>query len=328
MESSIPKTIGIVDVETSHPQSWIPILKQMGYVVKDLYDSGLRYSRDGLQAFAQHHGVSNIYTELDALAENVDIALILSVNWDVHLQHLQPFLEKNKPVLIDKPLIGTVRDARQLLRWEQVGHLITGGSSLRFSAQLRNLRDRLNSENKQIHSIYTCCSGHPFYQGSHLISLLQGLLGKGITQVRCLQAEPWKMELEWIGGQRAIVEVFSEEVGYIPFSAVVITDQGIECLTLSDAESLYADFLSDVIPTLASGKQPVPLAELLEVEFAYIAGLRSVRVQVLGLGWVNWHLTLHLLMVWLLRRSILQDLTEGVRPKHKACFDQVNKDVL
>ena len=275
MASSTPKTIGIVDVETSHPQSWIPILKQMGYVVKGICDSGLRYSRDELREFAEHHGVSNVYTKLDTLAENVDVALILSVNWDVHLQHLQPFLERNKPVLIDKPLIGTVRDARWLLRLEQVGHLITGGSSLRFSAQLQNLRDRLNSENKQIHSIYTCCSGHSFYQGSHLISLLQGLLGKGITQVRCLQVEPWKMELEWIGGQRAIVEVFPEEVGYLPFSAVVSTDQGIEYLTLSDAERLYADFLGEVIPMLVGGKQPVPLAELLEVELACIAGLQS-----------------------------------------------------
>lgn len=284
MDAYTPKTIGIVDIETSHPGAWIPILRQLGFVVKGIFDNGMRYSKHELQQFAKHHGV-HIYSELDALATEVDMGFILSVNWDVHHERAKIFWTHGKPVFIDKPMVGSVHSARLLLNRAQAGQIITGGSSLRFSSELQRFRRKLEIEEKTILSVYTCCSGNPFYQGVHLVSLLQGLLGKGIRQVRFLGSENWKMELEWIQKIRATVEVIPDSVGQVPFSVAVTTSKGMEHLSLTDAKGLYYDFLQEVLPVLSHRLQPVDLAELLEVELAFIAGLQSQR-QCEG-GWVT-----------------------------------------
>lgn len=278
-------TIGIVDIETSHPPAWIPILSNLGYRVTGLYDSGRRYSKKDIVRFAQEHGVEQIYANVDDLAEAVDVGIVFTCNWDLHLAQSRPFVKRHKPVLIDKPLVGNVRDAMEIESWAKNGQVIGGGSSLRFASQAQALRNTLLAEGKQILSVYAACSGQGFYYAVHLVALAQALLGSGIRKVRQLGTKPFRIELAWQGGQTAICEVIPQEQSTVPFTATVVTNSGVEHITITDVVQLYTDFLKIVMPALAHGFLPISVDELLEIDLSLIAALQS-REHADG-GWVS-----------------------------------------
>jgi len=274
--------VGIVDIETSHPSAWIPILQEMGCEVHGIYDSGRRFSRQEVEAFARRHQVEQVYGHLGDLAEAVDVGVILSCSWDEHLPLARPFVERDKPVLVDKPIVGSVRDARTLLAWEKAGRVISGGSSLRFSSKLRGFTERIAAAGEKIFSAHVGCSGHPFYYGTHLTSLLVGLLGPEIVSVRHLSSDPWRAELRWQSGQTAVLEVYPR--GEVPFFLTAASDVGVHHLAITDVEQLYRDYLGVLIPHLGEGKAPLPLKELLRADLSLIAALES---QMQAGGWVS-----------------------------------------
>lgn len=272
--------VGLVDIETSHPQAWIPILQEMGCAVHGIYDSSSRFSREEIQAFARQHK-AELYDSLESLADAVDVGIILTCNWDEHLIRARPFLERGKPVLIDKPVVGSVEDAAAFLEWERQGKVISGGSSLRFSSELHAFREELAARGP-IRAAYAGCSGHPFYYGIHLVSLLMGLMGPEVAMVRHLSSSPWRAELMWREGISAVVELLPE--GKVPFFVTASSDNGAFHLALTNVDKLYRDYLGLLMPCLAKRKHPLPLRDLLRAELSLIAALQSERQ---GGAWVE-----------------------------------------
>jgi len=268
------QVVGLVDVETSHPGSWIPIIKELGYAVA-VYDSGRRYSAAQIEEFALRHGVERVFHDLAEMAEEVDLGLIATANWDLHLAQSAPFIARGKPVLIDKPLVGCWDDVAQLLGLAQAGAVVGGGSSLRYSTAAAALKEKLQAAGETILSVYTVCSGMGYYYAVHLVSLLQALIGPGIARVRALEVSPLRVEFSWGTGQAGAIEVVPPSRGAVPFAALVVTDMGTHHLQIDDVTALYRDFLGTVIPALVEGRPPVPLVELLEVERALLAALVS-----------------------------------------------------
>lgn len=274
--------IGLVDIETSHPNSWIPILKDLGFEVA-LYDSGRRFAPAQIRAFADEHGVKQVYDDLDEMSRTVDLGIVCTANWDLHLAQSLPFIAEGKPVLVDKPLAGSWSDLDTMRLWEEQGYVVGGGSSLRYSSEIFEVRDRLAHQGNEILSVYAGCSGFDYYYAVHLVSMLQGLLGPGITSARQLGTDPWRVELAWVSGQTAIIEVAPPDHS-VPFGMSIMTDKGWEQRVITDIQRLYRDFLETVVPGLLQGVSPVPVKELLEVELALMAGLTSMER---GGSWVR-----------------------------------------
>jgi predicted dehydrogenase len=44
----------------------------------------------------------------------VDAVILHGAEWDRHVERATPFIEAGKPVLIDKPIVGKLRDAHRL----------------------------------------------------------------------------------------------------------------------------------------------------------------------------------------------------------------------
>ncbi len=51
---------------------------------------------------------------IEELAEKTDIGFIQSCNWDDHIKEAMPFIERGKPVFLDKPLVGSVKDIKKI----------------------------------------------------------------------------------------------------------------------------------------------------------------------------------------------------------------------
>ena len=123
--------IGSVTIDVSHPNSFATKLiendKDMRYVA--VYNNGFR-SAEEVEKFATEKG-AKVYDNIDEMVDAVDIGFIHSCNWDKHLDHAMPFINKGKPVFIDKPLVGNTKDLAKYQELVKAGANILGTSMLR-----------------------------------------------------------------------------------------------------------------------------------------------------------------------------------------------------
>ncbi|MCB0128574.1 MAG: hypothetical protein KDE58_40190, partial [Caldilineaceae bacterium] len=95
--------IGLVDLDTSHPQNWVPIIRDLGHSVVGVWDGGAVHPPGYADQFAATHGIRHVFEDLGAMVDAVDCAIIHSCDWDTHIAKAQPFVEAGKALLIDKP---------------------------------------------------------------------------------------------------------------------------------------------------------------------------------------------------------------------------------
>ncbi len=271
-----PLRIGHVDLDTSHPQNWIPIERELGHTVVGVYDHGAVYPAGYAAEFAAKHGIAQVFHDLRAMAEAVDVAIIHSCNWEMHVAQARPFIEAGKAVLVDKPMAGNLRDSNQLLAWKKQGHLISGGSSLYFCDEVRAFWDEPAEKRGQAQFVLAGCGVDEFNYGSHAYALGHALMGPGLQSVRFLQlcGQQRQVEGDWANGRRLVVTVGKAQA-YLPFYATILTDKDVRHIRVNSA-NLYRALLTHVLPYLGGeAAEPAPLETLLEPERMAIAARAS-----------------------------------------------------
>jgi hypothetical protein len=265
--------IGVVDLDTSHPQNWIPIERELGHEVAGVWDGGEVHPPEYVQDFAQKHQLPKIYAGLEEMAAEVDCAVLHGCNWDTRVERARPFVAAGKAVLLDKPLAGRPGDLRQLLEWEARGIRLCGGSSLRFCYEAQEWLAR--SERGVVHTAICGCGVDEFNYGIHAYSLLAGLMGTGAKSVRHLgQGGQRRVQVNWADGRAGFL-VIGAVSRWLPFHATVITDREISQFQV-DAGRLYRAMLEKVLPYLEGrAAAPVSLRELMEPERWALAARRS-----------------------------------------------------
>lgn len=268
--------IGLIDLDTSHPRNWVPILRELGHEVVGVYDHGEIHPEGYAQNFAQEHGIATTFDSLDDLVDAVDIGIVHSCNWDTHLSKAKPLIDAGKAVLIDKPLAGCVADLNQLMHWERSGACIAGGSSLRFCQEIQAFRARPVEERGTPQTVFVACGVDEFNYGIHAYSMLLSLMGPDPVRVQYLGGDrQWRVRVDWPDDRVGFVTVGAAEQ-WLPFAATVITEKTIEQFTANTGD-LYRGMLQSVLPYLAGHTQPPPLSmtELVQPEQCAIAALRS-----------------------------------------------------
>lgn len=268
--------IGIVDLDTSHPQNWIPIERELGHEVAGVWDGGEVHPPEYVEKFAQQHRIPRVYSSLEEMAKEVDCAVLHSCNWDTRIERARPFVEAGKAVLVDKPMAGRLRHLRQLLQWEAQGIRLTGGSSLRFCRETGEWLGRPAAERGVPHTAICGCGVDEFNYGIHAYSLLGGIMGSGARSVRHLgQGVQRRVQIRWEDG-RAGFAVVGATAKWLPFHATIATEREVTQYQV-DSSRLYRALLEQVLPYLAgqAQKAPVPLAALVEPELWALAARRS-----------------------------------------------------
>lgn len=271
------KRIGLVDLDTSHPGSFVPILRELGYEVAAVYDAGKINPAGYAAKFAQDHGISKVCEALDEMVGLVDIALIHSCDWDVHIERARPFVEGGKAVFIDKPLAGNARDLKQIVKWVEDGAVITGGSALRNCYEVQEWKELGIPQEEWVYALAGCAVDE-FNYGIHAYAMLHGLIGPGVRSARCLGecGGQRQIELTWEDGRRGTVSV-GKTAGYLPFYANVVTQKRVDFVK-ADNKRLYRALLETVLPYLSgSAPAPLPIGQLIEVELSAIAGKLSLE---------------------------------------------------
>lgn len=268
--------IGIVDLDTSHPASWIPIERQMGHEVVGVWDGGSVHPEGYAEQFAREHNIPKVFRSLEEMAKEVDCAIIHGCDWDTHIAKARPFVEAGKAVLIDKPLAGNLRDLRQIVRWAQDGARVAGGSSLRFCTETQRWLAQPVEERGTPDTVLCGCAVDEFNYGIHAYAMLAGIMGAGAHSVQHIgKGTLRRVVVRWTDGRAGIVVIGTAE-RWMPFYATIVTEKGVTQYQ-ADIAHLYRALLEAVLPYLAGDKDtpPVPVQALIEPELWALAARQS-----------------------------------------------------
>jgi len=267
--------IGLVDLDTSHPQNWIPILRDLGHEIVGVWDGGAVHPASYVQKFATDYAIPQVYTELADLVETADCAIIHGCDWDTHIAKAQPFVAAGKAVLLDKPLAGNLRDLQQIRQWVAGGARISGGSSLRFAVETQAWLAQPVAERGTPHTVICGCAVDEFNYGIHAYAMLSSILGGGIRSVRHLgEGVQRRIAVQWADGRSGIL-IIGATAKWMPFYTTIVTERSVAHYQ-ADAGKLYRALLEATLPYLAGeAAAPLTVDEWLEPELCALAARQS-----------------------------------------------------
>jgi hypothetical protein len=274
--------LGLVGLCTSHPGAWVPIIRELteselvDVEVVAAWDSGETRPEGYAQEFCADNEIPTAVEHLEDVVDVVDGVIVHTTNWDRHIEQARPFVEADKAVLIDKPIVGNLRDANQVLDWAKAGKRITGGSSLRFSVPVAEFLAQPSEERGEIHTAYTATGVDDYNYGIHAYALMSGLMGSGVRSAQYVGYSGQKnVKLTWQDGRIGFLTIGRN--GWLPFRLMVVTDKQSAFLEVSAGPSLYRSLLEATLPYLTgqTGQPPMSMHELLEPELAALAARTS-----------------------------------------------------
>ena len=272
--------LGIIGLDTSHVVAFTKLLNDPaqkqhvpGARVVAAFKGGSKdipTSYDRIDKFTQtlqHDYGVKIYSSIEEMCRHVDAVLLESVDGRPHLRQATPVIEAGKPLFIDKPIAGSLRDALTIFKLAGEHKVpVFSSSSLRYATATQEARKGAVG---RIHFAHTGSPAsleehHPdlFWYGIHGCESLFTVMGTGCLKVKRETTTEGKIRVTgfWSGNRFGI---FEERKGY---GGVARGEKGEMEVGKYDG---YAPLLVEVVKFLQNGKSPVPVAETVEL-FAFM----------------------------------------------------------
>jgi predicted dehydrogenase len=272
--------IGIIGCDTSHVTAFTETLNNSaakghvpgGKVVaafkggsQDIHSSASRV--DEYTRILQEKYQVKIFDTIEGLCENVDAVLLESVDGRPHLEQARPVLKARKPLYIDKPMAGSLREVLEMFRLAKEAKVpLFSSSSLRFAQSTLAVRN--GSLGKVSYAeTYGSCEVEPhhpdlFWYGVHGVEALFTVLGTGCESVERKTTPDGQIEVIglWSGGRKGIFR------GDKSFHGVARGEKGEAPVGSFDG---YAPLVAEIMKFFESGVAPVPPEETIEI-FAFM----------------------------------------------------------
>lgn len=176
--------IGVVNIDVSHPKAFSAYLAngdRAKYVA--VFNDGFRED-DEVEGFIKNAGLDKRCATVEELADYVDIGFIQGCNWDKHLAYAQPFIDRGKPVFIDKPMVGSMPDVRKVEKLIASGATIVGCSSARYCYEIAEFLALPVETRGEIVHIQGTSGVDEFNYGVHIVEAIGGLVGPGAVSCK------------------------------------------------------------------------------------------------------------------------------------------------
>lgn len=162
--------VGVVGLDTSHPETFAHSIDDHDAArVGAVWDGGAvrepSYVREFCDAFD-----ATMCEDRGEMVPLVDAVMVLTVNWDTHVDFATPFLDAGVPTFVDKPVAGRVGDVQRLADVAGSTPLL-GGSSIPYHPSLETLSDDSPGE-----TLYAVGYNDPFYYGPHVVHTVRHLV--------------------------------------------------------------------------------------------------------------------------------------------------------
>jgi Predicted dehydrogenases and related proteins len=222
--------IGVVNIDVSHPKAFSEYLAKMDrarYVA--VYNDGFR-GDDEVEAFMQRFNLQKRCSSIEELADFVDIGFVQSCNWDNHLKQAMPFIERGKPVFIDKPIAGSLTDCRKLEQLVSKGAVILGCSSLRYAEEVVDFVNKPEEERGKILNIFGTSGVDEFNYSIHIVEAIGGIAGTGAISNKFVgrsEVDGKKCETFYVKFNSGIMAIYNSFHGlWQPSEIVIMTTKG------------------------------------------------------------------------------------------------------
>lgn len=274
--------VGAVNIDTSHPMGFADAMAEtgrMGYV--GVYNDSFRSDAE-VDGFIKRYGLAKRCQSLEELADLCDIGFVQGCNWDDHLRCVLPFLQKGKPVFIDKPMAGNLADCKKLEALARDGAVLLGSSSARYAFEIQDFLAKPLAERGEIVQVYGTAGVDEFNYGIHIAEAIGGLLGQGAEAVRFTgrgQAAGSYSEnytVRFAGGQAAAFTTFTG--AWQPFVITVMTTKSTYVLRL-DSNRLYAALMEQIANRLEGKPTLMPDMEGLTESVKIMLAAAASRAQ-------------------------------------------------
>lgn len=278
-----PKSVGVIGLDTSHATAFTKILNDAdaaadvaGYRVTHAYPQGSPDIESSIKRVPEYTaevkkmGVE-IVDSIEALLQKVDVVLLETNDGRPHLAQARMVIEAGKPVFIDKPVAGSLKDAVEIYRLaEAKGVPVFSASSLRFAPSTMAVRNGSIGQvlGADTFSPATLEPTHPdlFWYGIHGVESLFTVMGTGCVQVRRTFHPNGEVVVgEWEDGRIGVFR--GTRAGKHTYGG---TAYGSEGVAPAGAYEGYRPLVVEIVRFWNTGQAPVSAKETLEI-YAFMA---------------------------------------------------------
>lgn len=284
--------IGILGTDTSHTESFAKLLNDPsnpkhipGGRIVAAWKGGspdIPMSANRVEGYAkalsETYG-AKICRTVDELASQVDAFMILSVDGRPHLEEARQVFRYHKPVFIDKPMAGSLRDAIEIFRLARQSNVpCFTASGERYTSDIDEIHQ---TKFGKLRGVFTYGPAeiephHPdlFWYGIHAVEKAYAIMGTGCeTVVRTYTPDADVVTGVWSDGRVATVRG-NRNTRY----AFGVTVFGSEAVLEPKAGDGYEGLIRHIIEFYQTGVPPVSHAETIEsLAFMEAADLSKTR---------------------------------------------------
>jgi hypothetical protein len=284
--------IGLIGLDTSHVIAFTELINNTtnknhvpgGKVVvafkggsPDIESSRTRV--DGYTKQLQEKYGVRILPTIEEVCREADVIMLTSVDGRPHLEQARPVIAARKPLFIDKPLAGSLKDAVTILQLcAQANVPVFTSSAYRYYDSLTELKKADVGEIKGAISYGPCSyeENHPdlFWYGVHPTEALFAVMGTGCeTVTRVATKDTDVVTGVWSGGRVGTMRGLRN--ASTPHKVILF---GTKAVAEQKGGGDYAPLLREVMTFFKTGNSPVPPAETLEM-FAFMEGADESKRQ-------------------------------------------------
>ena len=275
--------IGLIGLDTSHVIAFTELINNPanknhvpgGKVVvafkggsADIESSRTRV--DGYTKQLQEKYGVKIVPTIEEVCREADVVMLTSVDGRPHLEQARPVIAAKKPLFIDKPLAGSLKDAVTILKLcEEANVPVFTSSAYRYYDSLTELKKTDVGEITGAISYGPCTyeEHHPdlFWYGVHPTEALFTVMGQGCeTVTRVATKDTDVVTGVWKNGKVGTMRGLRN--ASTPHKVILF---GTKAVAEQKGGGDYAPLLREVMSFFQTGKAPVPTQETLEI-FAFM----------------------------------------------------------
>ncbi len=275
------KKIGLVSIDTSHPKTYGRVMQEnpeFGLQYSMVYDDGFR-GEEEINWFVGKFCPQGRAETIEELAEKCDVGFLQGCNWDKKIDCAMPFIERGKPVFIDKPFLGSVKDIGRVRKLLRDGAFILGSSASRYAAEISDFLAKPKEERGEILSINIISGVDEFSYAVNACEALSELAGADAISCRYIgeaERDGGKCEIYCVRFENGIIGTYCLCLTkWHPFRVTVMTTKMSEIFTI-DGSKVYKEILARLSSSLESGKtETADVERIINVTQFMLCGKRS-----------------------------------------------------
>ncbi|MBE6695591.1 MAG: hypothetical protein E7587_03980 [Ruminococcaceae bacterium] len=249
--------IGGVSIDVSHPRAFSDVINELGLDMRytHICKKSIFRTAEDFEWFQSKYDAKGVSAP-EEMADEIDIAFIQACNWEKHLDLAMPFINKGKPVFIDKPIVGSVKDAKRIRELVANGAKIYGASAIRHAKELREFLALPESERGKVITVYGVSGCNEFDYGIHIVEAMSEVAGaKAVSNkyVGTNEVDGVKCESYAIRYENGVTGMYTTQVTkWAPFSMTVVTTTGV--YSFAPNSDFYANMLTEVYNQMTKGE--------------------------------------------------------------------------